>query len=323
MLSTFRGQVAALLMATVVYASCHPGKTLQFGKTVCDQQRLGEMYLPAPSQPYPLAETDTALTARFTSGDLNAAHAIGILPYLGEYVAVQKTNRQAPTLETRLRLLQISQKISRRISLASMEIAAVSSELDCEDEKLTQMADFMQNKENKRETRLTVLSITAAAVSDLVPPFLPDNKEKLGNVITIAAGALGATLGAMILFNERKVVVEHPRNALRDVWEGKANTDIFPPLIWYYLKNPNPDAPDPRSLRERLLQRWQRFGQIEEPSGKEKVKLRHLYFGDGGEYTTGELYNRAGMYDQLESYIRLISQDLAHLLRSFERLEEG
>lgn len=312
-----------MLSITIACASCHPGKTLQFGKAVCDQQRFGELYLPAPSQPYPLAETDTALVARFTPGDLNAAHAVGILPQLGEYVAVQKTNAQTATPESRLRLLEISQKITRRISLAAMEIAAVSAELDCEDEKLTQMADFMQNKESKRETRLTVLSIVAAAISDIVPPFLPSNKERLGNAITISAGAVGATLGALILFNERKVMVEHQRNALRDVWEGKSNTDVFPPLIWYYLKNPNPEAPDPRSLRERLLQRWHRFGQIEEPSSKQKARLLALYFGDGGEYTTSELYNRAGMYDQLESYIRLISQDLTHLLRSFERLEAG
>ncbi len=316
---SFRRGVTACLFATMG-ASCYPGKTLQFGKTVCDQQRFPDIYLPAPTQPYTAATPDTALMAHFTLGDLNAAHATGLLQPLTEYVAVRKAADQTATVENRLRLLELSQQITHRIALASMEISAVGSELDCEDEKLTQMADYMQDKENKRETRLTVLSIVAAAASDIVPPFLPGNKEKLGNVLTIGAGVVGATLGAMILFNERKVAVEHPRNALRDVWEGRANTDVFPPLVWYYLKNPNPEAPDSRSLRDRLLQRWQRFGQIKEPSAKEREKLLELYFGDGGEYTTSELYNRAGMYDQLESYIRLINQDIVHLAASFERL---
>lgn len=182
------------------------------------------------------------------------------------------------------------------------------------------MAEHMRQKEVQRETRLTVLSIVGAAVSGIVPPFLPSGTAKTGDAITVAAGVTGAALGALILFNERKVSVPHPRNALREVWEGKADTDIFPPLVWYYLNNPNPAAPDSRPLRERLLQRWQRFGQIKEPSEKQRAKFSNLYFGDGGEYTTGELYNRASMYDQLESYIRLINQDIMHLAVSFENM---
>lgn len=308
--------VIGLLLCT----GCQPGKTLHFGKTVCDQQRFPEIYLPAPAEPYHARPTDTALLADFTMGDLNAAHAIGILPSLQEYAGVRKAAAREATVENRLRMLELSQHITQRISLASMEIAAVSSELDCEDEKLTQMADFMRNKESGRETRLTVLSITAAAISDIVPPLLPAGRDKTGDVITIAAGAVGAALGALILFNERKVTVSHPRNALREVWKGKTDSDVFPPLIWYYLLHPNPSAPDSRPLRERLLERWQRFGQVKEPSGKEKAKLLNLYFGDGGDYTTSELYNRAGMYDQLEAYIRLVSQDIAHLAVAFERM---
>ena len=319
-LSKFNSLFSAACLPLLLLTACHPGKTLRFGKTVCDQQRFSEIHLPAPAQPYGALPPDTALLADFTTGDLNAAHAIGILPLLQEYKAVRNAANREATLENRLRLLEFSQRITRRISLASMEITAVGSELDCEDEKLTQMADFMRNKESGRETRLTVLSITAAAISDIVPPFLPSGRDKTGDIITIAAGAVGATLGAMILFNERKVTVAHPRNALRDVWKGKTDSDIFPPLIWYYLIHPNPSAPDSRPLRERLLERWQRFGQVKEPSGKEKAKLLNLYFGDGGDYTTSELYNRAGMYDQLEAYVRLIHQDITHLAVSFERL---
>lgn len=316
----FRKGMTAVLLAAGVCTSCHPGKTLRFGRTVCDQQQFPEMYLPAPTRPFSAVPPDTALKARFTGGDLNAAYAVGLLEPLAEYIAVQKAAGPQPTVETRLRLLELSQYITRRISLAAMEISAVSSELDCEDEKLTQMADYMRDKESRRETRLTVLSIIAAAISDIVPPFLPSGSERAGNIIAVSSGVAGATLGALILFNEQKVAVEHPRNALRDVWEGKAHTDVFPPLIWYYLMHPNPAAPDSRSLRERLLQRWQRFGQVEEPSNKEKAKLLALYFGDGGDYTTSELYNRAAMYDQLEAYIRLINQDLTHLAASFENL---
>lgn len=125
-LSKQRCRLLPLAAILLLLTACHPGKVLQFGITVCDQQRALEIYLPAPAMPYPEAQIDTALTARLSLGDLNAAYAIGVLQPLSEYVAIQKAGAREATLENRLRLMELSQQISRRISLASMEIAAVS-----------------------------------------------------------------------------------------------------------------------------------------------------------------------------------------------------
>ena len=54
----------------------------------------------------------------------------------------------------------------------------------------------------------------------------------------------------------------HPRNALKDIWQGSAMSNIFPPSVWYYLTYRNPAKPDELSLREKIMERWKGFKQI-------------------------------------------------------------
>ncbi len=295
----------------------------QFEQNSCAHQ--GSFPLPVKAFPKPLHEiaVDTALQIRFSVSSLNVAHAIGILEPLSTFVAYRKRQEQIPTTENRLTTLELSQRITQRINLASLEVSAIASELDCEEEKVSQIADYLSGAEAALETKLTVAAIAVGAAGALVPALLIRSGEDSRNVeyLTIASGITEALIGGAILLNKRKIELRHPRNPLREIWEERERSEIFPPFVWYYLNYYNPEKPAEKSLRYGIIERWLGFKQIEDATTKRKRQLLALYFGNGGKYTTGQLYNRAKMYEQVESSIKLLKQDLTLLTVEFEELK--
>lgn len=316
----------SFLLIVFVLASCSSTNNLQLqqyiNKVSCHQQNEVRYNIQAVPQPLYQLTLDTILTSHFTPASLQVAHAFGLLDILGRYVHQHQQYTASPTLDERISLLELSQQIHNRINQASLEISSFASELDCEEERLTQIADYLKGKERERESKLTVAAIVVGATGGIGSSALAlgERTDKAGNYVAIASGVTEAVLGILMLTNNRTLTIEHPRNALKDVWEGKDTSDIFPASIWYYINYYDPAHPDQPSLRYQILQRWMSFKQIDVASTRNKKKLLDMYFGDGGRYSTDQLYNRANMYDQLESYIKLIKQDVMALSLQVENI---
>lgn len=303
-------------------SSCRSLKSIDnhLSQSNCNQHNIYDY--PKGKLPEVLAvgQLDTLLTNRFSIQSLHVANAIGIIEPLKNFVGARKEFEQDSSIENRIRLLEMNQYINQRINMASLEVSAVSSELDCEEERIAQVANYLKNLEDDAETRLTVGVIATGAVGAIVSGILlvKNHDEQTVEYIGLGTGIAEAFLGMAILLNKRKVQFEHERNALRDVWEGRETSSIFPVSIWYYLNNYNPSVQDKHSLRYKIIEKWMGFGQIAEAGRKNKRKLLNLYFGEGGKYTSEQLRNRANMYDQLEAYINLMKQDLKRLTIEFE-----
>lgn len=316
-----------VLLLTMMLTSCAGVKNTRINKQLaesnCNQQNV---YLYSKDDlPLPIytLEIDTTLLARFSFKSLNVANAVGALNYLSDYVSLQKTYDKIPSLEHRIALIELSNKINQRINISSLEISAVSSEIDCEEERTDQIAAYLKEKEDNAETKLTVGAIVIGAAGAITAGILLANGNS-GNTpeyIGIGAGLAEATLGLSILLNKRKVEFQHPRNALKQIWEGRKTSTIFPTSVWYYLNYYDPNQPEERSLRYQIIERWMSFGQISTAKSKKKRNLIAIYFSDGGKYTTEQLYARSSMLDQLEANINLMKQDLKGLALEFENLK--
>lgn len=286
----------------------------------CNQQNVYNYTVAEMPQPMHTIPVDTALASRFSFKSLNAANAIGVLDLLGDYVAIRKEYKEHPTIENRLTQLELVQQLNQRINIASLEVSAVSSEMDCEEERTSQIADFLKGKEDETESKLTVGAIVIGAAGAIASGLLID-KGNTGDYIGLGTGITEATLGMLILRNKRSIEFYHNRNALRDIWEGRPTSSIFPPTVWYYLNYSNPNEPGKVSFRREIIEKWMNFGQIADEKSKKKTQLLELYFGNGGKYSAQELDNRANMYDQLESQINLMKQDLKALSMELENLK--
>lgn len=289
-------------------------------KSNCNQQNIYNYDATAMPVPFYKLQLDTSLINHFSFKSLNVAHAIGILNLLQDYVVKSELYKKEPNIQHQVDLMQCSQILNQRINSASLEISAVASEMDCEEERTSQIAEYLKKIESEKETRLTVGSIIVGASGAILSGVF--NKDNTGEYIGIGTGIAEAGLGILILINHRKTDFKHPRNALKDIWEGHFVSANFPPSIWYYLNYFNPAEPEKNSLRYQIIQKWIDFGQISETKSKKKRSaLIDIYFGEGGKYSTDQLSNRANMYDQVESHINLMKQDLKSLSIELENFK--
>jgi hypothetical protein len=272
-------------------------------------------------KPLYMLQLDSAILKRFTLPSLNAANAIGILPKLEELFQLKMQQKSNYTTEQQLNILSLEQQIQQRINIASLEVASTASEMDCEEERADQVGNYLMGKIDDAKTKLTVGTIAFDALGAISAGILLINGHS-GNAtefIGIGTGLAEATLGEFILTKNKKVKFYHPRNALRDIWNGPTVSTIFPSSVWYFLNYKLPGKNE-ISLREQLVNKWVSFGQIAVKKPQQKEKVYALYFGNGGTYTAEQLTNRANMYDQLESYINLMKQDLRMLNVELEKL---
>ncbi len=273
----------------------------------CNQQNVYSYSEDDLPQPLHAVSIDPALANHLNSGNLHIANALGLLPDLAQYITLKK-DIQPSDLERRLTVLELKQRVDHKINIASLEVSAVASEMDCEEERTSQVANYLKGSESETESKLTIAAIVVGAAGAIATGGLIES-DAASNTVGIATGITEASLGLLMLFNNRKIVFYHKRNALREVWEWKPVSSNFPPFVWYYLTYRDPNKGTP-SIRETIVEKWKNFGQISDS----------VYFGDGGKYTTDQLVNRADMYDQLESHITLMKQDLKALSLAVDRL---
>ncbi len=313
--------IAALALVALLIA-CNSARNAStaraFGQSSCNHQPA---YTYAKTDlPRPLHEQQlpSALADLFSPPALHAANAIGLLPDLLTLTQCRQTAERAPSVESRLALLEAYQRVLHRISIASLEVSAVASELDCEEERADQLAVYLKGKEDARETRLTVGAIVVGGLGAIAAGILlaSDAESNAAEVIGIGTGLAEAILGVLVWKNGQTALFQHSRNALRDIWEGPETSRIFPPSVWYYLNHSVPGQTG-KSIRQQLVERWTALGQA--PDRRTHAMLP-LFFGEGGIYSAGELENRANMYDQLEAQVNLMQQDLKQLALAIEAL---
>ncbi|MFN4147439.1 MAG: hypothetical protein ACK4GN_16550 [Runella sp.] len=314
-----------LTILTLNLTSCAVLKNAQLNseldKSNCNQQVKRFYAKDDLPKPIHLLDIDSVLINRFSFQSLNIAHAIGLLDHLTEFVGLKKEYKSNPSSESRIKIIELSQKINQRINISSLEISAVASEMDCEEERADQIATYLKGKEDDAETKLTVGAIVVGAAGAITAGILLANgdTDNAPEFIGIGTGLTEATLGILILLNKRKVNFYHPRNALKDIWTAPKTSTIFPSSVWYYLTYENPNTKE-KSLRQQLVDKWLGFGQIADTKERNKEKVYSLFFGEGGKYTADLLNKRANMHDQIEAHINLMKQDLKLLALELEKL---
>lgn len=311
-----RFKTILLLSCCCGLISCVSNKKIQQSiladKSYCNKQQI-ELYTDEKvPKPIHTIDLDAVLKHKFSKQALNIAHAIGVLELLEQYVKLSNENQT--TVEKRLQLLEIAQQINQKINLASLEVSAVASELDCEEERANQFASYLKETEGKTENKLVVSSIILGAAGAVSSEIIANNSSNtnFSSGFTIGVSLVEASLGVLMLVNKKKINFYHPDNPLTDIWSHSKVSTYFPASIWYYLTYEN-TIEAKKSLAQLLVEKWQLFGQISNVKSNENTKSNQLFFGNGGKYEADQLLNRADMLDQTESYVTLMKQDLKML----------
>lgn len=315
-----RGITFGLVLAALMFTGCANRELIryqaQLESSSCNQWQPSTGAVGVAPGPYDPASVSPRVAAHFSPNSLRMAHAIHVLPLLDHYMAHLAVPAAERSLEERVELLELRRTIAYHCDLASLEISAVASELDCEEEKISQLAEHLNGLEQKATDRLNVAAIAVGATGALFTGihFTDEDRDTRVDWLGIAFGAAEAGLGVAMLLTGKKAGIRHPRNALRAIHEGKDPDGIFPASVWFCLTNPIPGQQEDKTYRKQLMDRWQ--------EGEGQDGDLALFLGNGGTYTSDQLHGRASMYDQLESTIKLVKQDLLQLVQELDAQEQ-
>lgn len=191
---------------------------------------------------------------------------------------------------------------------------AVTAELDCEEERIDQIATTISNLNDKNISRLTVASILIGAAVSVAGAYIADDGWDKG--IAAGGGVLGAGLSFLTLNPKgKKVMLKHLRNLLRCFMTEKNNGE-FPPFVWYMINEHRFTNSGEGSILLHMQQRW-----VKNLFDNDKEKaLKAVLFSDGGIYYAGDLHTRAEMFDQMQSVIHSLHQNIDFFIQEVNML---
>lgn len=207
-----------------------------------------------------------------------------------------------------------------------MIVSFLAAKLDCEEERAEFMGLQLEKKRNEDLASAGILSTLFGAIGDSITNlmFLANPSGLDARLIDLIGTSSGATYG---IYKKRQLYLlnyEHSLNPLRELCIENQSR-FFPNFVWQLLINPSSieKSPRPQSIRNKLLTRWasilnqddllERCNKLRDSNKTEWNKassIVRLLFGNGGMYTAEELELRATFFDEFESEINLLREDL-------------
>lgn len=251
-----------------------------------------------------LAPAPEANKRGFSPRAIDTARAIGAVKLL-ERLAKGESDKlvEEDIIDLRAQLIDA-------IQMAQLDLASTSAELECEQERATQVAAALRTAEAQQTRNITTdsLIVTAAAAIGAGLLSITDKDPTPSAIVGIGGGGLGGGLGLATLAVHRTLEFTHKRNVLGELWAGQSHPD-FPQSVWTYLTRKE-FSDGERARRDWLLSAWK---DAERFTDKPNDPQRTLLFGNGGRYDADGLEDRAAMLDELEATVSLMNHELQHL----------
>jgi len=258
-----------------------------------------------------ILQANRHLSKQFTDQSILILNALGTLDEVEQILQVKKDT----SLAAKVKVLQLKNAINSKITIALTELDAVAAEYDCEGERVSQMAAYVENINDSRNDRLILYSIITGAATSVAGSLV--SSQGLSNAINIGGGVAGAGLGLATMNPKgKKVAFIHKRNILRDVWEEKLLSANFPPFVWYMYTESHFSSKENTSIISGMKERWLHFHFDDDTTAAK----HSILFGDGGLYRAIDLNSRAAMLNQMQSATRTINQNFNYLLLDLDKL---
>ena len=318
-------KITLFVIVCFLLDSCDTVKQSHFISSVLDKyntkkinHHMSENSYCAPPLPYvydstyiplsdirPLLKFDSLLAKKYSYEDLLIANATGTLFLLQDLIYFEKIKSESNLIYILLK----KQQIISRLLLASTEIASLAAELDCESERSKLLASYLDQLNDTRVQRFTILSVVTGAITGIITLGNHTTKGQIAFGVTgsIISGVFG---GLAAVSSHQAVVFNHRRNLLTDIWQGSKTSAYYPPFIWFILQEKAFTNTKEHSTFYWLKKRWVEEGMVDTT----KKKQIDLYFGTGGKYHANDLHTRTNMLNQLKAEVRSINQQLQSLM---------
>lgn len=301
-----------ILILSLLLSSCSVTKT---------NLRVSQLDYCAPPNPYSYDSTyiplnditsyltkDKLLLKNYTLQDLLLANASGSFFMLRDLIHLQESKTDDE--DSLVYALVKKQQVFDRLLLASTELASIAAELDCESERSKQLANYLDQINDARVQKLTILSVVTGAVTGIVTSVSKNYATQAS--VGINGSIISAMFGGLAVISSKKhIYLTHKRNLLADIWYEPKTSSTYPPFIWFVLNAKEFNTGESTSTIQFLKDRWIEEGLIDISKNERRVKL---FFGAGGIYFSNDLHTRTSMINQLKAEIRSINQNLQSLM---------
>ena len=203
-----------------------------------------------------------------------------------------------------LTMVSLRQEISRRIALAASDVMSTIAAINCEAARSDHVADAISEAHQDVSER----ALFAVFASDIFIGIIPGALMLAGESVAAEAseifgGVAGTAFGSVDAVLHIDQDFQHPNNFLRELWEGPAESRLFPRSVWRFLNDPAEEDPR-RTVREQLLERWETEGRWDSRKASPTADPEFpLLVGEGGRYSERHLRVRAEILRQLASEV--------------------
>jgi hypothetical protein len=258
----------------------------------------------------PRASSEALVAAGYPERAATIASLIGVD---GLLLRMQATSPETEPFAA----LRVRQQAIERILLANIDVQSVLAEIACEQARGEQLRAGLEGAAGRRAQRYALAGILIGAVTAMASGGLALVRPEAdaANVVGILGGAAEGGAGVAGLAEGTGETFETRRNMLRDLWDGRAETTLFPATVWRYLNQAESAEAADLSVRAELLAAWRADERLNDPASADDARRIALLFGEGGRYTPELLQLREALLDLLQARVWLMSQDLDALLR--------
>ncbi|WP_145976315.1 hypothetical protein [Nitrospira moscoviensis] len=253
----------------------------------------------------------TAAVQFYSPISVHIADVMDLLPLLNRLAGLEREQAEPADIE------RIRRKLLARLQLATLEVSSLVAEIECEVHRADEVQDRLKARQSSRTMFQTILGVIFGGLANILSGGIGMAVQAgdAGNITSVAGGVLEVFFGTSANFTKAQQEFSHPHNHLAAFWQGDKENVFFSERVWRFLTQPSIRDTKGHSLRDVMLQAWREEGRLGEPgSAQEKARIE-LFFGEGGTYSSEDLYAREAMLQQLESSIQLMHQDLETLLR--------
>jgi hypothetical protein len=242
----------------------------------------------------------------------------GMADDLSEYFVLRAAQGQSNDTGSFHEMYELEKKIRHRLEMAFHETETVARYLECEEDYFDYLQEQVDLENDKEDSKLTKVAILAGAVTSAVIGVIlvVDDQALNDSNATDWLGVIGGGVGAYFAVKSARinnqVIIEHPYNPLKNIWENDNSDGIYPETLWTLLNLEFNDGNEGGTIRQNIADHCQSILDRYDP--EESDELLALLLGSGGTYSSEALNIRAQMLEQASEDIERIVDAVRLLL---------
>ncbi len=247
----------------------------------------------------------------------DTAQQLAILPIMEELQALQL---QRGGQATEIRRLQLKEKLTETILIATLQVRDVTARIEKEISQLNRMLEYLQDRRDKALKINTISNaLGVGALMEVGQAGEMKVNEIPGEITELVGGGIIMLLSAWSLHIQsggKKVVPPKP-NMLSKIFNLPTDKySEYPPLVWTYLNRVPLNESTKQTRLQGLFQHWRKYEILGGKKNSTNVKRRVQLTNSGEKCVTSIdlIGDQIALLSDLKAEIYQLDRDLLELL---------